>query len=365
LSILSSVNDIADEEWDQWSHSASPFIQKPFFSNLERSGSIGPETGWTPLYFKEPDGVLYSFVKTHSYGEYIFDWQWADAYQRYQKPYYPKLTSMIPFTPVSSPHLLTKENNSTCTDRLLSAYHDFYESHELHSSHFLFLQSQEISLLLKRGYLIRDSFQYHFVNEEFTSFENFLQQLKGRKAKAIRKERVLPGITIHALSGSELRQEHAEEMYQLYLQTISEKNAIDYLKRDFFNLTFSNMRENILYVRAELSGQLAAGAIFFFDQERLYGRYWGSRVVLPNLHFELCYYQGIEFCIKNKLKVFEAGAQGEHKISRGFRPVKTFSAHHFKDPIFHQVIANFIQKERQQINILMDDLCSLLPFKSV
>lgn len=360
-----SFYDFSEKEWEKLRAPHNPFLKQVFFSSLEESGSIGGSSGWQPLLFKDPEGLLFTFIKSHSYGEYIFDWEWARAYAQYQLPYYPKLTSMIPFTPATTSHFIMPEYNESAMRRLLDSYQDFYLKGEFSSSHFLFLSEEEVPFFEKSGYLIRDSFQYHFVNVGYETFDDYLQSMKRKKAKHIRHERVFPELNIEKITSELLKPEHALEMYQFYLSTIDEKSAIDYLKQDFFLRIFKEMKDNVLYVRASLEGRPIAGALFFYDEKRLYGRYWGAFIEIKNLHFELCYYQGIDFCLKKKLQVFEAGAQGEHKISRGFRPVKTYSAHHIKERAFQGAIANFIDQERKYIKGVMDELRTHLPFKKL
>lgn len=355
LKILNHISDIGQ---DLFKGTENPFVSYEFFSALEKGQSVGADTGCEPIYFADQENFLYTFKKNHSYGEYIFDWEWANAYHRYQIPYYPKLTSMIPFTSVTVPHTLG------ASDKLLDEYEKYYEKEAVSSSHFLFLKPEEIPLFEKRNYLIRESFQYHFINEDYDDFDNFLLAVKSRKAKQIRKERKIDEkVVIKQYTGDELTLEHAYQMYLFYLSTIKFKGAIPYLNQDVFSSLFLNMKKNILYVQAEITSQPVAGALFFYDKKRLYGRYWGCQYEIPNLHFELCYYQGIDFCLKNQLEVFEAGAQGEHKIPRGFTPRLTYSAHKFKHPEFHQAIEDFIQEEKKQIKETVDYLRQRLPFK--
>ncbi len=354
------VNQLKDSGWDKMDHLGNPFLSYEFFQTLEDSGSIGGSTGWKPVYITDPGkSSLYTFVKNHSYGEYIFDWQWANFYHQYNISYYPKLTSMIPFTSATTPHFLGRR----CPD-VMQAYEQYYEGNNFSSSHFLFLRPDEIDFFKSYDYLIRDSFQYHFVNNGYENFEQFLNEVKNKKAKQIRKERSFPeDISFKKISAEHLTQEHAKEMYDFYQTTIDNKGAISYLTKSFFLNIFDRLKNNICYIQASRNGKAIAGALYFFSNERLYGRYWGSKEKVANLHFELCYYQGIEFCIKKGFLVFEAGAQGEHKISRGFRPVKTYSAHKFKHPDFHQAIKKFIIQERDHIDVMMAELSLRLPFK--
>lgn len=329
-----------------------------FWKAFKDSGSVNESRGMTCLEFSSPNGKLTTFSKTHSYGEYIFDWSWAQAYERSGLSYYPKLTSMVPFTPATAPHFLAPESE---WKNLLDQHDEQLKTNQ--SAHFLFTTKTENSFLSDQGYLLRDSFQYHFMNEGYLDFEDFLKNLKTKKAKNLRKERDFPGIVIEQLTGKNLNQNLADEMYDFYLLTLEEKRAIPYLTREFFRILFDLLPTNILYVRASENENVIAGALFYYDSERLYGRYWGSRKLVQNLHFELCYYQGIDFCLRNKLQVFEAGAQGEHKIARGFRPVLTSSAHKILHPGFARAIGDFIQTEKEDVKKTIDELSAWLPFK--
>jgi predicted N-acyltransferase len=359
MSVKLTAN-ISQSGWDNIAKSSSPFLSYEFFQTLEESKSVGEGTGWSPVYITDPTKAsLYTFVKNNSYGEYIFDRDWANFYYKYNMPYYPKLTSMIPFTSATTPHFLGEHSQL-----VMETYEKFYRENEISSSHFLFITETELDFFRSFDYIIRDSFQYHFKNEAYTSFDDFLSILKNRKAKQIRKERVLEkSITVTQFTGDELTAEHALEMYSFYLSTIDNKNAISYLTKDFFIKIFDRLKQNILYVQATMDEEPIAGSIYFYSDDCLYGRYWGAKKDITNLHFELCFYQGIEFCIKKGFSVFEAGAQGEHKIARGFRPVKTYSAHKFKHPDFHQAISNYIDDERRHIDVMMKKLSERLPFK--
>lgn len=331
---------------------------KTFRQIFVESGSINESRGMLLHTLHSPGGCLHTFSKTHSYGEYIFDWAWANAFEQHGVSYYPKLTSMVPFTPATASHFHAPENEWA---ELLGQHDSLLRRHS--SAHFLFTTTSENTFLAENQYLIRDSFQYHFINEGHDSFEVFLSTLKPRKAKNLRHERLFPEYRIERLTGDQLASHHAEEMYRFYLMTIEEKGAISYLTKDFFKLLFARLPNNVLYTRALKQEEAMAGALFYYDQNRIYGRYWGSRVFIPNLHFELCYYQGIDFCLERKLQVFEAGAQGEHKITRGFRPVKTTSAHKIVHPGFRKAIGDFIQEEKKEVARTMATLNDYLPFK--
>jgi predicted N-acyltransferase len=266
---------------------------------------------------------------------------------------------MVPFTPATAGHFLAPESE---WEGILSRHDELLSDHS--SAHFLFTTADENTFLNRHGYLIRDSFQYHFINDDHSHFEHFLTKLKTKKAKTIRQERLFPDLRIERLTGPSLTPEHAREMNQFYLGTIREKGAIPYLTQKFFELLFLRLPENVLYVRAIRNDETIAGSLFYFDEKRIYGRYWGASEFVPNLHFELCYYQGIDFCLERKLEVFEAGAQGEHKIARGFRPVLTTSAHKISHPVFKRAVADFIAREKADVKRTMDELYEFLPFRS-
>ena len=354
---------ISEDHWNTLRPKTNPFLDFNFLNSLIKSGSLSPKTGWLPQVIENSGGVLITFVKSHSYGEYIFDWAWAQGYERNQIPYYPKLTSMVPFTPVTTNHFLMPTFNDAAAHRLLVDHDNYFRENIFSSAHFLFLSPEEMSVFSQNDYLIRESVQYHFFNQNYLDFDSFLISLKNKKSKNIQHERRHPSLTIKRYTKEAIKPEHAKRMYQFYISTIENKNSFDYLNEAFFDLIFSSMKDNTLYVEAEKDGTPVAGSLFFYDEEKIYGRYWGSTQYIENLHFELCYYQGIEFCIEKNLKVFEAGAQGEHKIPRGFRPVRTFSAHKLKHPGFQRAISEFITQEKTQIQVAIEKLSALLPFR--
>ena len=346
-----------------------PFINKKFFAALTDSGCVGEGTGWDPLFFHDEDSSFsYLFKKKHSYGEYIFDWAWAQAFEQNGYLYYPKLTSMIPFTPATVPHFVNSSKDEVIVQEMrrehFKKHRKVYEEGEYSSLHYLFITKDEKEFFEKEGLFIRESFQYHFSNNGYVVFDDFLKDLKGRKAKQIKKERMISNdIKIESLTGDSLSSDHALEMWDFYQSTIRYKGSIAYLNKDFFLSIFTTMKEHILYVRAALNDKAVAGSLYFFDDECLYGRYWGCHQEVKNLHFELCYYRGIDFCLENKLARFEAGAQGEHKIARGFRPTITYSAHHIKSEMFSKVIIDFTVREKKGIRQYFAELNESLPFR--
>jgi predicted N-acyltransferase len=251
------------EDWENLNGDSNPFLNFHFFKALDNSRCIGPGTGWGPVIIKNQDGFLQLYNKTNSHGEYIFDWSWADAYHRYGEAYYPKLTSMVPFTPVTSGHFLQKHFSEAVAHQLLDLAEEYYQAHNYSSLHFLFLTNEEKKFFEKRNYLLRESFQYHFFNQGYGGFEDFLSELKTKKAKQIRKERSFPTLKIEQITGADLSEEHAERMYLYYIRTIEEKNSFDYLNRDFFVNVFRTMKKNILMVEAYEDEKPVAASLFF------------------------------------------------------------------------------------------------------
>jgi uncharacterized protein len=360
VKIYTSVQEMSGP----WPSSSHPFQSQAFFLALEKSQCIGGGSGWMPLFLQETEcgSILFSFIKTHSYGEYIFDWSWANAFEEHGLNYYPKLTSMSPFSSVTLPHFIG-ESSELSKIRLLKELEGIYEASDLSSNHFLFITKEETYFFKSHGYLIRESLQYHFVNQGWSKFDEFLNSLKSKKQKHVRQERHHPKLSIKKLTGKELEKSASQRMYQYYLSTIDHKNSYPYLNQIFFDLLFENLKDQLLLVEASDHDGPFAGSLFFYDQEKLYGRYWGSLKDIPNLHFELCYYQGIEFALEKELKIFEAGAQGEHKITRGFKPVSTYSAHKIKHPQFSKAVSEFIQLETQELGKIKNMLELRLPYK--
>jgi len=355
-----SIKDIDQKLWDSLNTSNNPFTSYSFFLALEVSESIGNKSGWLPKYFLSDKCASYIFIKSHSYGEYIFDWSWAQAYETHGINYYPKLTSMAPFSPVSVPHFLGQFDQD-----ILDATHSFYEKYNFTSIHYLFLEDNELKRFKDNNYPIRESFQYYFKNNNYSSFDDLLKELKSKKKKQILKERsISKDVKISLFTNEELNIDQAKRMFSFYQNTIAHKGSIQYLTEDFFIQLFKHLKSSILYIEASLNDTPVAGSLFLYSENKLFGRYWGCNTQIKNLHFELCYYRGIDFCISNKINNFEAGAQGEHKIKRGFRPTKVYSAHKIKDPNFHVAIQRYIDQETQMNRNNIDFLKSLLPFKS-
>jgi uncharacterized protein len=337
-----------------------PFFDLEFLRALERSGSVGGASGWEPVYLVCRDGerllgALPLYLKTDSYGEYVFDWEWARAYRDYGLPYYPKLVAAVPFTPATGPKLLVhldagEAERAAVTRALLGATRELAGELRVSSSHALFLPERELADFTEHGFAVRHSLQFHWHNRGYGSFSDYLEALTSKRRRQIMRERrQLEGLTVERLTGEALEAEHAALMYRFYLGTYDRKWGFPYLTGSFFSEVFRTMRDRVLFVvaRDEPTKRPVAGALFFFKGRSLYGRYWGAVEERRNLHFELCYYQGIEFAIERRLDLFEAGAQGEHKLTRGFLPTLTYSAHEIRHPGFRHAIERYIAEEKE------------------
>jgi uncharacterized protein len=337
-----------------------PFFDLEFLRALERSGSVGGASGWEPVYLVCRDGgrllgALPLYLKTDSYGEYVFDWEWARAYREHGLPYYPKLVAAVPFTPATGPKLLVhldagEAERTAVTRALLDAARELADELRVSSSHALFLPERELADFTEHGFAVRHSLQFHWHNRGYGSFSDYLEALMSKRRRQIKRERrQLEGLTIERLTREALEEEHATTMYRFYLGTYDRKWGFPYLTGAFFTEVFRTMMDRVLLVlaRDEPSRRPIAAALFFFKGRSLYGRYWGAAEERRNLHFELCYYQGIEFAIERSLELFEAGAQGEHKLARGFLPSLTYSAHEIRHPGFRRAIERYIAEEKE------------------
>jgi predicted N-acyltransferase len=347
-----AVSDFSAGQWDALTDGANPFMRHAFLSALEQSGSVGGRSGWTPLPLVIEDeqgrlaAAMPAYLKQHSQGEYVFDHSWADAWQRAGGAYYPKLQIAAPFTPATGPRLLTRDRALAAP--LLTAAQKLCEMHHLSSAHATFVETAQVELFEAAGWLIRSDIQFHWFNRDYAGFDDFLAALSSRKRKAIRKERAAAneGVEIRAFIGDEIRGEHWDAFWQFYQDTGSRKWGRPYLTRAAFDLFGETMGDGIVLMLAFMDGTPIAGALNFLGEEALYGRYWGCTVDKPFLHFELCYYRAIELAIERGLARVEAGAQGPHKLARGYEPVQTFSAHWIVDPGFRAAIEDFLERER-------------------
>jgi len=353
--IANAVGALPADEWDALAGSDNPFISHAFLSAMEDSGSVGPGTGWSalPIVIEGDDGriaaALPAYLKEHSQGEYVFDHGWADAWHRAGGQYYPKLQIAAPFTPATGPRLLLRDES--LARPLLRAVELLCEQEGLSSAHATFIEPDQLPLFEAAGWMPRNDIQFHWENRGYSSFDDFLSALSSRKRKAIRKERTAAqaGVEIRALSGDEIRPEHWDAFWMFYQDTGARKWGTPYLTRQAFDLLGERMGDRVLLMLAYIDGIAVAGALNFIGGSALYGRYWGAIVDKPFLHFELCYYQAIDAAIARGLARVEAGAQGGHKLARGYEPVRTWSAHWIADPRFREAVADFLERERQGI----------------
>ena len=373
LKVMDSLGSIASQEWDALTDD-NPTIRHAFLQSMIDAGCTTAKTGWLPQFltlWRELDGrqslcgAVPLYVKSHSYGEYVFDWSWAEAYQRHGLEYYPKLLSAIPFTPCSGGRLLAR----TTADRkiLLDGLLSLAEQSDVSSLHVLFPDAQEHELLITKGMMPRTSIQFHWQNTGYKSFDDFLATMSHDKRKKVKQERrkvVDAGITFKRLVGTEITDADWDFFVECYDHTYRAHFSTPYLNRKFFGLIGKRMPENVLLIVAEREGKRIASALNLFNERTLYGRYWGALAFHSGLHFETCYYQALEFCIERGIQVFEGGAQGEHKLARGFLPVKCHSAHWLKQPQFAKAVEDFLRRESGGMERYVDELGESSPFKT-
>jgi len=374
--IAAEIASVDGAVWDACAGSDNPFVRHAFLLALEESGSVGPATGWLPqhLLLEDADGCLIGavplYLKEHSYGEYVFDHAWADAYQRAGGQYYPKLQAAVPFTPVPGPRLLVHPADAgTMAGRraaLIAALQRLTSESGLSSLHVTFPDKQDTEALEQAGFLMRMGCQYHWENRGYREFADFLAALSARKRKAIRKEReaiAAAGIEHRIYSGDALETRHWDTFFAFYIDTGSRKWGRPYLTRAFFESLGQRMAEEVVLILAEKNGQPIAGALNLRGRTALYGRHWGTCAGVPFLHFETCYYQAIDYAIAHGLERVEAGAQGEHKIQRGYLPVPTWSAHWIVHDGFRAAIADFLIRERTLLEAEMATLETFSPYR--
>ena len=374
---LRGIEEVDREMWRTLEPPEFPFFDFEFLRALEHSGSIGRRSGWSPAYLVCKEGArvlgaLCLYLKTDSYGEYIFDWEWARAYQQYGLSYYPKLVAAVPFTPATGPKLLLPPDvdvttRARVTNALLEAAEDLGTEYRVSSSHALFLPEEELGEFMRRGFTVRHSLQFHWRNRDYETFSDYLGTLSGKRRRQILRERRQlegEGLEILHLTGNALLPEHAALMHRFYLATLDGKWGVPYLNRAFFDEVFKTMKDRTLLILArDVAGLPLAGALFFLKDRSLFGRYWGAAQQRRNLHFELCYYQAIDFAIGRGINLLEAGAQGEHKLARGFLPALTYSAHKIRDPAFERAIREYIESEKQVLQRVMKEYSSHDPYK--
>ncbi len=369
---VSSIHEIGADVWNALANPPdrpfNPFVAFDFLAALEDSKSVAPEAGWAPMHLVLEEtgavsGIVPLYVKGHSQGEYVFDHHWADAYERAGGRYYPKLVAAAPFTPVPGPRLLAGSRDAQIN--LAAALRQVSEKLGVSSAHVNFIDAGEQEPLARAGFLPRMGEQFHWFNRGYATFEDFLAALASRKRKAVRRERreAAEGLEIRRLVGDEIEERHWDAFWLFYQDTGARKWGQPYLTRTFFRLIAERMADRLMLIVAERNGAPIAGALNFIGGDTLYGRYWGCTEDAPFLHFELCYYQAIEAAIERGLERVEAGAQGQHKIARGYEPVPTYSAHFIADPGFRKAIADYLDAEREQTGMEIEALKGYVPFR--
>ncbi len=365
----SSLTELSADNWSSLAGD-NPFLSWEFMLALEQSGCVSAETGWLPHHLSLHDdsdqllGIMPLYLKSHSQGEYVFDHNWAEAFQRAGGQYYPKLQSSVPFTPVTGPRLLAKTKEHKTLLAMGAA--ELCQKQNLSSLHITFLGDDDLAVLENTPYLIRSDQQFHWNNDNYASFDDFLASLSSRKRKNIRKERKTAtqnNISIRHLTGDDIKEHHWDDYFEFYINTSMRKWGRPYLNREFFSTIGETMADKIVLMLAEREGRYIAGALNFLGPDTLYGRYWGAIEHHPCLHFELCYYQAIDYAISHKLDRVEAGAQGEHKLARGYVPTKTQSAHFISDPNFRSAVADYLDHETNMVDQHIKALNNFTPFK--
>lgn len=379
--IVPSIHEIDAGLWDRCAGvgepNENPFVRHAFFSALEDSNSCTMATGWQPQHvaLESEDGTLLAcaplYLKDHSYGEYVFDWGWANAYERAGGSYYPKLQCAVPFTPATGPRLMTPASLSREAARelkrfLVAGMIELADRQDVSSLHITFPDEVDFDVMEDIGLLPRYGQQYHWHNDDYASFDAFLDALSSRKRKNIRKEREKAnesGVNIFTIQGDEIKSRHWDAFYRFYRMTSDRKWGQAYLTREFFDLLTERMGDQIVLVMGEEDGELVCGALNLVGGDTIYGRNWGTVVHYPMLHFEVCYYRAIDYAIKHKLAWVEAGAQGPHKLQRGYLPRKTYSAHWIADGGFRAAVDNYLRQERDAVEQDVEALTELGPFK--
>jgi predicted N-acyltransferase len=371
--IVSSLDEVGPDAWDglvATQVERNPFLSYAFLDALHASGSASESTGWQPHYLtlwrgKLLEAALPLYLKSHSYGEYVFDWAWADAYRRNGLAYYPKLLSAIPFTPVSGSRLLARDEDGR--KALIEALCALQERSGLSSTHLLFPPEDQARQLQQAGFLLRSGVQFHWINRGYRDFADFLESLERKKRKNIRAERRKvqeAGIVFRLVPGSQASAADWRFFKRCYDRTYATHYSTPYLNLDFFRRIGAAMPQHLLLVIAERDGKPLASSLVIHDEHTLYGRYWGTLEDIPFLHFETAYYQPLEFCIARGLERFEGGAQGEHKMARGFLPHKTWSAHWLAHPAFADAVEHFLRREAGGIDAYIDELDERNPFRT-
>ena len=372
MSLHAAIKDIDPADWDACAGDNNPFVSHAFLSVVEDSGSATSRTGWLPQHavLRDASGTVVAvapmYAKSHSYGEYVFDHGWANALERVGERYYPKLQVAVPFSPVPGPRLLRRPGTGVPIGVLANALEQACEANDVSSVHVTFCEEDEWHALGQAGWLRRMGMQFHWENQEYADFEDFLGALSSRKRKVLRRERRdanAAGLTFHALSGADIKERHWDAFFRFYHATVDRKWGSAYLTRKFFSLLGERLGDRVVLMYAEKDGKPVAGALNLAGSEALFGRNWGCVGDWPFLHFELCYYRAIDWAIAHGLKRVEAGAQGRHKIQRGYLPKPTYSAHYIAHAGLRRAVANFVAEERAGIEHDMKRLAEESPFR--
>jgi predicted N-acyltransferase len=368
--VLSKAADVDAAAWNACAGADNPFVQHEFFAALEASGSAVSRTGWQAAHIVVddaagvPQGILPGYLKSHSQGEYVFDHGWGDAWERAGGRYYPKLQCSVPFTPATGPRLLLRE--AAAAPALIAAAETLVRQNGFSSVHATFLTPEQQAIFAAAGWLMRSGEQFHWANDGYRDFGDFLAALSSRKRKTIRKEReaaLASGVEIVHLTGRDITEAHWDAFWEFYQDTGARKWGRPYLTRPFFSMLGETMGDRVLLMLALRGNRPVAGALNLIGSECLYGRYWGATEEIPFLHFELCYYQAIDWAIANRRARVEAGAQGSHKLARGYRPVETVSAHYIPDPGFRRAVADFVAREAEMVHADIEAMDMATPFR--
>lgn len=375
---IDQIADIDADDWNRLNPDGNPFLRHVFLDGLERTGCVRAETGWQPqhlLVYEDAgqarlSGAAPLYVKTHSWGEYVFDWAWADAYQRAGLAYYPKLLCAVPFTPATGPRLLVSpaaDDPDAVRRAVIHGILQHADTLEVSSAHWLFTDERDTAALQNEGLLKRTGNQFHWSNRGDRDFEDFLGGLTSKRRKQIRRERRQvdeAGLKVEMVEGPELETGHWDAMYDFYRQTVGERGAIPYLSEGFFEFLAEHMKPHtVIAVARDARETMVAGALYFKGGDTLYGRYWGAAAFHEGLHFETCYYRPIEYCLRHGIPRFEAGAQGEHKLNRGLVPTPTYSAHWLAHPQFAEAVREFLDVETHHVERYAGVLGQHAPFR--
>ncbi|HEB58654.1 MAG TPA: N-acetyltransferase [Gammaproteobacteria bacterium] len=373
---VDSLADVPAADWNRLNPTGNPFVRHEFLVALERHGAVGEEFGWLPRYFLiETDARLLAatpfYIKTNSYGEFVFDWAWAEAYARSGLDYYPKLVAAAPYSPVTGPRLLldpADEDARESISRLMAdSVRTFATEQRLSGVHWLFTPSAETDALEKQGFMRRLGCQFHWHNAGYRDFDDYLAEFTAARRKKIKRERRRAqeqDVNFEILDGHAITAEQWRQFHRFYVSTFERKGGLPTLSLGFFEELGRTMPEAVVLVLARHGGDYVAAAFNLRDTQTLYGRHWGCSRHFNGLHFEACYYQGLDYCIRHGLSRFEPGAQGEHKVSRGFLPVPTWSAHWLREPVFREPVADFLRREQAGMRHYMDSLMAGAPFRT-